>query len=77
MLYVLTTGSGTHGTKSPRVNNPLLIYYPRYKPDKDEYDDYYRVKLALHHPFETVHELLLADIINQQFDTFVMAMQRN
>jgi hypothetical protein len=46
--------------EQPRAQLQVIYYFPRYSsnPDSDQYDDYCRVRLMLHHPFEHPTDLL-------------------
>jgi ATP-dependent DNA helicase PIF1 len=51
--------------KPPRAKPWVLNYFPRYDPDKEtQAQDYFRVKVMLHHPFRDTSHLLLMDLIN-------------
>jgi PIF1-like helicase len=50
-------------TVRPRAPLRVINYFPRYSsdPESREYDDYCRVKLMLHHPYENFTDLLSFD----------------
>lgn len=49
--------------KRPRAPLRVINYFPRYasNPSSTEYDDYCRVRLMLHHPFQQLTDLLSFD----------------
>lgn len=57
----------------PRTKDRILNYFPRYKanPQSDNYEEFYRVKPALHHPHRQVEELKTIEGV--AFDTFAAA----
>ena len=57
----------------PRAKPWVINYFPRYKnnPRVEEYSDYCRVKLMLHHPFIDWDDLLSVD--GQVYDSYVDA----
>jgi ATP-dependent DNA helicase PIF1 len=62
-------------TVRPRAPPRVINYFPRYSGDPKslEYDDYCRVKLMLHHPFERLTDLLSLD--GSDYGSYVDAFQ--
>ena len=59
--------------RRPRAPARVLQYFPQYKADSegDQYDDYCRVKMTLHHPFRAIDDLLGQD--DERFGTWMDA----
>ncbi|KAH7038972.1 hypothetical protein B0J12DRAFT_606491, partial [Macrophomina phaseolina] len=47
------TGQSSRWSRRTRGRPRVLNYFPRYKPEGSQYEDYCRVKMMLHHKFKT------------------------
>lgn len=55
----------------PRAEPRVLNYFPRYKPNEAQLEDFARVKLMLHHPHRSLEELKTVE--GTEFDSFAAA----